>query len=207
MLKEMAEQALTPLLKTHRLRKRALTWTRREGGLFHVFNLQRSQWNDANREDFTINVGAGSSLAWEACWGKALPKYLKVDECCLLFRVGEILNDFAPLAVDKWWSLTNDLSDAERRTIQEEVVQATRDKCLPLLHELRTDSDLLGAFDRLPEAQRRRPVTRLYYAILHAHHGSKAEAERMLAEFEDPTLEAWRDRAVEVRTRLGLGVS
>ena len=203
----MVEHALLPLLNAHGFKKRASTWYRSEGDVLQVFNIQPSRWNDDEKEEFTINVGAVSRFAWETCWGKNLPKNVAIEECCPAFRIGEILNDFAPQASDKWWCLTSDLSDAAIDRIQEQVVQVTREKCLPLLDELRTESDLLRAFERLQEASRSQPANRLCYAILLALNGSKSEAEEELLAFEHPKLEAWHRRAVTVKTRLGLGVA
>jgi len=206
MLKEMLGDSLTPLLKARGFRKQALTWNRREGDVVQVFDIQPSRWNDDAKEEFTINVGGVSRFAWETCWGKKLPKHVAIEECCPTFRIGEILNDFAPQANDKWWCLTRDLSDAVIETIQDEVIEVTRRKCLPLLDELDTECDLLRTFERLPEATRKQPANRLYYAILLAHNGRKSEAEEELLGFEDPKLRAWDDRAVTVKTRLGFRV-
>jgi hypothetical protein len=206
MLKDMIRNEVAPLLKAQGFRKQAMTWNRDEGDVIQVLDIQPSRWNDRAKQEFTLNVGGLSKVAWETCWGKPVPKHITIEECCPTFRIGQILAGFPPEATDFWWRLTDDMSDAETNTIRDSLVDAVCKKCLPILDQWRTEADLLRAFSSLPESTKQQPANRLYHAILVFQLGRQEAAEEELHAFDNPKFRVWHDRVEAVKSRLGIRV-
>jgi hypothetical protein len=207
MLKETVEGWLMPLVKPRGFRKQSLTWNRTRGEIVEVLDVQPARWNDRLKQEFTLNVGAVSKFAWETCWGKSFPNNVAIEECCPVFRIGEILNNFGPNACDKWWCLTADMDRDAIETVRCEVVDVLLHECLPWLDEINSEEDLLREIERLSVATKNRPATRIHYLILLAHNQRRTEAEQVLLSLNDPKFSTWNDRVLSIRKKLKLGAS
>jgi hypothetical protein len=197
MLHTFDKTVLSPLLFENGFKKRGLTWNRGSGEIVQVLDLQKSKFSDAERIDFTINVGIWARPVWMVLSGATPPRFIKESDCYTSFRVGQLLADFCPKATDLWWILTNE-NDVERVGV--EVRTIVSDKCLPFLDRFRSLEDVKQFYDSTE--LRLMPGEKLYCAVLNHLLGDHAAYDRLMADFKDKKLSAWQPRVAEVTQRL-----
>jgi Domain of unknown function (DUF4304) len=80
--KTLVQEAITPALKPAGFKKTGLTYHRRHGETVQVINLQQSAWNQCDRKEFFVNVGAAFDQIYQLRQQEILakPKEYECDE-------------------------------------------------------------------------------------------------------------------------------
>ncbi len=193
MIDALIKRYIVPALSERGYRKKARTWSRRQGEIAQVINLQRSRFSESGPR-FTLNIGVFSDQLWELFWGKAVPVSIREEHCFPRFRVGILLADFNRHSIDRWWTLE---SESDLSAVGEEVKGLLEEKCLPVLDSIVDLSSIMGLAQRV---QSDLPLDRLYMAILRYLMG---EVEPALREFSQlGSNPHWGERANQIEARL-----
>lgn len=200
MMRKLVGQHVSPTLRNKGFRKKGLVWNRNLGDIVHVLDIQPSRWNTKDEKSFTINVGVLYKPAWSICWGKACPEVIKAHDCFPEFRIGQLLANLAPKALDKWWTLK---SEDDVEVVGEELQDVISEKCLPFLEScasLRQISVIITDHDDWKQ-----PAQRMAYAILKYCAGETEVAIAILNEMiANRKLEAWHPRLRDALLRLNV---
>lgn len=200
MLRKLVGQYVSPTLRNKDFRKRRLVWNRNQGSFMHVLDIQPSRWNTKNEESFTINVGVLYKPAWSICWGKTCPGFIKAHDCVPEFRIGQLLANLAPKALDKWWTLK---SQDDIEVVGKELQNVIREKCLPFFEScasLEQISVIITDHDDW-----KHPAQRMGYAIVKYCAGETEVAIAILNEMiANQKLEAWHPKLCDALTRLNV---
>lgn len=144
---ETAQQILAVWLRKHigpALREAGYTGS---GQTFHrrldrnwgVINIQRSQFDSAERATFAINLGTASAIVLESC-GKDPNRPPHEVECQWRTRLGELV-----AGRDLWWEIRSDATDASLIPLAEEVRTALQTVGLPAIEHHATERVMLDA--------------------------------------------------------------
>ncbi len=104
-----------------------------------VVNMQRSQWDSAERATFTINLGSASAIVLESR-GKDPNRPPHEVECQWRTRLGELV-----AGRDLWWEIRSDATDASLIPLAEEVRTALLTVGLPAIEHHATERVMLDA--------------------------------------------------------------
>jgi hypothetical protein len=194
MLDDLAKQHLGPVLTEAGFSKKGLVWNRRTGELTQVLDLQRRRRHTGGGVDFTLNVGLWCERVWCLCWDREPPAFVKEQDCFPRFRVGALLDSFAPRPLDRWWYV----SDDNTMDVGHEVREIVEARCLPFLEDhVSFDQALQFAKQSVPI---RFPLDRLYLATYQFLAGQCDESVAALTGLLGN--EHWGERARAVRDRL-----
>jgi hypothetical protein len=162
-----------------------------------VLDVQVSRYSGPDQISLTINVGIWMRTVWIINSGKKARTFIEEHDCWPSFRIGQVMADFGPDALDAWWKLTSE-DDVERVGI--ELCSKLSEKCLPFVNRFNTLEDVKAFYDA--KKLRLMPGGKLYLAILNYLLGDREGYERLMADFADKKLSAWRPRVAEVIQRL-----
>ena len=196
MVGELIAKYVQPLLSGHGFGVRKHTWNRRRGDFIDIVGVQKSRWNDAQREDFTINVGIWSDSVWRLYEDRPSPPFIEEQHCLVAFRVGQVLGEFKPQSEDTWWTLS---SPDDIDLIGPTVASALQDRCLPFLGRFASLDDVNSFASRLPVVY---PATQLQLAIVAHLLGDAEICEASLRDVVEHKSKTWARKAVEIHSRL-----
>lgn len=198
MTKDIAKIVSVPLKKGGFVKK-GLTWNRNHGRLVQVVNLQRFRFSSAGKFSVTLNVGIWMEHVWKTCWFKAVPPVIKEEECFPRFRLARLLSNFSTKRKDHWWDGSSP-DDAQK--VGKELAVLIEDRVLPFLEQYKTEAEVKELVTANPSLVSQ-PVDKIYLAILAHWMGEKTLCAKLLDELKDKKLQAWEERANDVRRRLG----
>ena len=95
------KSALTPLLRSRGFRKRGPVYVAEHGEVTWLVDVQKSQWNDRNEAQFTVNGGVYVPGVVSGYSRRPDPAEPKMVDCCLSVRIGMLDES----RVDKWWKI------------------------------------------------------------------------------------------------------
>ena len=189
--KNIVSGSIAPLLKEAGFARRGVTWNRGgEAGIF-VLNLQNSKPRIGGGIDVTINIGILIEDVWRLCWGRPVPDFVKEENCYPRFRIGDLLSNFAPRPLDKWWKIA--AVDGPETT---EMVNAVRQDCLVYFDEIKSREVLTNFVQQ--KYKDRMPLEHLQRALLLGLEGYDVSQIFSRLQHDD----YWRQFAESARRRL-----
>ena len=130
---------IAPALREAGYKGSGQTFRRRLDRNWGVVNIQRSQWDSAERATFVINLGSASAVVLESR-GKDPNRPPHEVECQWRTRLGELV-----AGRDLWWKIRSDATDASLIPLAEEVRTALLTVGLPAIEHHATERVMLDA--------------------------------------------------------------
>lgn len=167
---------ITPILRDAGFSGGPSKFSRAEGSLQHVVEVQRSQWNTSTDRQFTLNCGVFVPGVVSVFRDAADPRVPSLGDCCMFVRVGML----AKAHLDIWWPMPGDTVDGSDEAVREEVRVALSQLVFPFLGRFRDETavEAFLAADPTPDllyVEPRAPALRLSYAgLLQLKRGSEA---------------------------------
>ena len=132
-------QEIAPRLREHGYRGSGQNFHRRFDAHWGVVNVQRSQWDWAERATFTINLGTASDLVLEER-GNDPSKPPSEPTCQWRTRLGGLVANR-----DVWWEVRGDTDDASLAALSDEVGSALLNVGLPAIAAHADDKAILAS--------------------------------------------------------------
>lgn len=130
---------IAPALREAGYKGSGQTFHRRLDRNWGVVNIQRSQWDSAQRATFAINLGSASAVVLESR-GKDPNRPPHEVDCQWRTRLGELV-----AGRDLWWEIRSDATDASLIPLSEEVRTALLTVGLPAIEHHATERVMLDA--------------------------------------------------------------
>jgi hypothetical protein len=130
-------QEIAPRLREHGYKGSGQNFHCRFDAHWGVVNIQRSQWDWAERATFTINLGTASDLVLEET-GDDPSKPPSEPTCQWRTRLGGLVANR-----DVWWEVRGDSDDASLAALSDEVGTALLNVGLPAIAEHADDKAIL----------------------------------------------------------------
>jgi len=138
---------IAPALRDAGYRGSGQTFHRRLDRNWGVVNVQRSQWDSAERATFTINLGSASALVLESR-GMDPDRPPHEVECQWRTRLGVLATD----GRDHWWEIRSDATHATLTSLADEIRTALLTVGLPAIEHHATERVMLDARLRQPHS-------------------------------------------------------
>ena len=164
---EILRTSLSVLLESRGFEKQSALYVRRLDDILHMIEVQRSRWNDLQRQSFTLNCGVYVPGITSAFWNAPEPKQAKLTNCCVNIRVGMLKEP----RHDIWWEVSNDDRMEKDAQTRAEIVSIVTESALPFLSRFQTELEIARFLtEERTEADKfvepRADVTSLVYAGL-----------------------------------------
>lgn len=160
-IRDIAKDTLTPLLKELGFKSRGLTWNRRRGEFVDVINVQRAKGSSEIEESMTVNVGIVIPEFLQVILGKT-PLFFNEADCIVRARPNDIETGAYDKSLDKWWDITQQNADQRADEIQFFVLN----KAVPFLGSFEELSSVARYLDQLQGWQTKYPYIQISRALV-----------------------------------------
>lgn len=123
---DLLKLGLSPLLKTHKFKKKGRNWRKAEGPIFQIINVQASVYNIGLQGQFCINLGIYHQDIYNMLWGR-VSQEPKESEALLHSRLNLLAYENM-----QWWEIDENTS---LQTMSDDICRCMSEIGLPWLEQ------------------------------------------------------------------------
>jgi hypothetical protein len=172
---DVIKSSISPVFRTEGFAKKGRTWNRRQHDLVQAVDVQEARYGDERNTSFTLNLGICAPKAYSICWGRTSPALVKVHDCQLIKRVGELLSLSTKGAIDYWWKLGIDAGP-----MGDEVAAVIKGRVLPYMSSINSLESLRRELGHQTSFRRHEVWTFIHLTIITAMLGDVNAAQQEL---------------------------